>query len=1261
MRRWKSSVVVSLWVVLLPSIVLAQRERGTIVGRVTDPSGAVIPNVTITVTNENTGVVSTSGTTGEGIYTVPALPTGIYRVEAKKDGFKTGQAEHIEIGVAQEVTIDLTLEVGAVTEKVTVTAEAPLLDLTSPEVGNSMNDKLFHELPIAISDVRQAQQFIFQSSPGTTGDTFSGSINGGQLFSHEILIDGISIARYDISGGSLDEFTPSVDAIGEFKLQANNYSAEYGESQGGIVSFTMKSGTNDFHGSIYEFHRNRVLDAAGYNVNTFAPNGLDSGGNAVKAQRVVNDFGGTVGGPIWIPKIYNGRNKSFFYFAYDGLRKVERPRGRLMSMPTAAQLDGDFSALLGGQLANCGPDADQPCSDALGRPIMQGAIYDPASTRTVAAGAVDDDPNYGTGLTNNSGSGAVIRNPFDGNIIPQDQWSAVSSNILPFYQQIPLVNQNVFRNVARSGTGQPWLNVNTWSLKVDHTLNDRHRLSGSFNYNKRPRANGVVFFGGGPLNLEQVQSITGRQGRVAWDWTVSDHMLNHFAVGYNRFTNPNYSKVADEDWAGQIGLTGVTDAHFPQSTFGTSCFNPSDLRLGCIGSSTNSLNVSESYIIVDDFSYTRGKHQFKWGFEGRRYRQNQRNKGGTSGTFAWSNTQTALPGFQGSFGGGLFDTGWPFASFLLGTADRASRPVIEAQTGDRQSLYVLYFQDDWRATSKLTVSYGLRWDIPTPRTEAFNRISGFDPSAPNPGADGIAGALVFLSDQGKTSFQEHYWRELGPRIGLAYQLNSKTVLRAGYGITYTPPISNSWGGWNTQGFNSSIVVSHGTPDPRFAPGPDPWDPVLNWDNGMPPFTGVLPDTNPASQNFDQSGAFIDWLKSDSLRQPYVQQWSVGFQRQLPGDSVVEVNYVGNKGTRLIASLFSAAVNAAPTRFMSLVDADGNALVNKTFGDLTASDWAVLNANGVTGKPYASFPDDVPISQALKPYPQYAGINDVYPNFAASTYNSLQVSWRKRPTKGLAFIAAYTFSKTLTDSESGHTYHHYGSPYSGYYNVTQWPENRKIEKAVADFDVPHSIKLTWVYELPFGRGKAFANRGGVVDKLIGGWKVTGIHNYAPVGAPFIPSSYIPAAISTGPYGGGHWATRPDMNGDWSGVSGNVQGSLNPDGTPYLNVPGFDSGTGCNGPFCLVPTSADGYALHPGNAPRVFSNIRLPGQFSEQFGIIKSIPFAENRYVEIMANFFNAFNRHGFGYVDPIVDSPTFGMVLSPSQGPRSIQFAARVVF
>ena len=228
-----------------------------------------------------------------------------------------------------------------------MTSETPLLETTA-EIGSAMTDQVFHELPITIDEFngRQPQTFIFSSLPGSTGNSFSGSINGGQLFSHEVLVDGIAIARYDISGGSISGFNPSVEAIGEFKLQANNYSAQYGESQSGIVSFQMKSGTNELHGNLYEYHRDRLFNAAGWRVNTFAPNGVDAAGKAIRAQNVQNNFGGTVGGPVFLPKVYNGRNKTFFFFSYDSMRVVTKPRGSLMTFPTSDQLEGDFSRLL---------------------------------------------------------------------------------------------------------------------------------------------------------------------------------------------------------------------------------------------------------------------------------------------------------------------------------------------------------------------------------------------------------------------------------------------------------------------------------------------------------------------------------------------------------------------------------------------------------------------------------------------------------------------------------------------------------------------------------------------------------------------------------------------------------------------------------------------------------------------------------------------------------------------------------------------------
>ncbi len=1266
MLSFRSICTLALGFFMFPGLVFAQRERGSIVGRITDPSGAVIPSVAIKVTNINTGVEYTTQTTEEGIYNVLTLPIGTYRVEAQKQGFKTALADNIEVGVAQQVTIDLVLQVGEVAEQVTVTSEGPLLDLTSPELGSTMDDKLYHELPNAVSETRDPSAFIFNSLPGLTGNSFLGSINGGQLFSHEVLMDGVTAGRYDVAAGSdTSEFAPPVDAIDEFKLQTGNYSAALGGTQTGIFTLQTKSGTNEIHGNLYEYHRNRALDAAGFNVNTYAPNGIDSNGKAIRGFGTYNNFGGTVGGPI-------KKNQTFFFVAYDRLHSVTRIAGSPLTSATSDQLQGDFSRFLGPQLNSCGPERNEPCSDAIGRPIFQGTVFDPATTRTVTAGQMDP----GTGLV--ADQSGTIRDAFgfdartgqpipgQANVIPQSRWSQVSRNVVPFFASIQRFSENLFRNTTSSGYGgyDPNKQIKYWMAKVDHTINDKHKLSSSFNHNSRPRQFGGVYFGGGPINLDQFQTTEGRVVRMTEDWAISDHMLNSFRFGFNRFHNFLYpaEDIYQQDWASQIGLSGLGPEHFPEigfgaNTFGSCFFGPSDLSQVCGGEAQNYDNVSESWVFVDDMSYTRGRHTFQWGGEARFYRYNDRPQGYNSGQFYFSNAQSALPTFQTPIGGGLYETGWPFASFLLGTVESAYRPIFGTFHGYRQRLYALYFHDDWRATPRLTLNLGLRWDIPTPQKEAHGRFSGFDPTAPNPGADGIPGALVFLQNIGRESFQDSYYRQFGPRFGFAYQLTEKTVLRGGYGIVYMPPIGNTTQGGNTQGFNSEIAVSHGSPDPRFAPAPNPWDPVLQWDNGFPGFTGTLPNTDPAQANFDRGVGSVGWRRLDSLRQPYGQNWSFGIQRELLLDSVLEANYVGNKGTRLVAWLFANHVNAIPARFMAITDASGNALVNKTFGDLTPADLDKLSAAGFRGKPYPSFPNTALVSQALKRFPQHNAVTDRFPNHGSSTYHSLQVTWRKRPSKGLTFIASYTFSKLLTNaSEIAATL---GSGYlSGASNFIQWSEDRRLERSVADFDIPHSLKLTYSYELPFGQGKRFLNRGGWVDKVLGGWKVTGVQVYN-AGYPLTITSFVPAATSTdGGFGG---RTKVDLQGDTSSLNPEVGGPLDPfNGTPYLNVP-TELTNGCAGPFCAVPTTADGYALRPGNAPRFFGNLRAPGFRSEDLGLIKMIRFTERTNLEIVANFFNAFNRHGFGRPDTFLGSPTFGRIISPANGPRSTQIALRLNF
>jgi len=370
MRSFLRTFALGSLCLLLPLSALAQGQLGALTGTIYDPTGAIVPEAEITITNVDTGIQWPAKTTSAGYYRVP-VPPGKYQVEGRKEGFKTALATNVIVPVAQVVTIDLTLQIGSETQSVTVTTEAPLLTPSTAEVGSSVTPEEFQMLPIEVDDGgRNPQTFIFTSLPGTVGDTFSGSINGGQLFSHEILIDGVTIGRYDLAGGSMDEYSPGTDAIGEFKVQMSNYSAEYGETGGGIANFSMKSGTNQFHGTVFEYNKNPVFNAAGLVAN--ATGGL-------KDNEKENNFGGTLGGRI-------RKDKTFFFASYEGDRYRNFAPGSLISIPTPAMVNGDFSAWLGGQLSTCGASGDQLCTDALGRPVYQNEIYDPTTSRVVPAG-----------------------------------------------------------------------------------------------------------------------------------------------------------------------------------------------------------------------------------------------------------------------------------------------------------------------------------------------------------------------------------------------------------------------------------------------------------------------------------------------------------------------------------------------------------------------------------------------------------------------------------------------------------------------------------------------------------------------------------------------------------------------------------------------------------------------------------------------------------------------------------------------------------
>jgi hypothetical protein len=1218
-------ILMCLALLLIPRWICAQGVLGALTGSIFDPSGALIPEAQVTITNMDSGALYTVKSSSAGYYRVP-VPPGSYKVGASMEGFKTSVATGVVVAVAQVVTIDLTLQVGSATQSVTVTTEAPLLTPSTAEVGSSLTAEEFQTLPVFISDGgRQIDTFVWNSLPGTTPDWAPyASISGGQDSSNSVLIDGVTIGRYDW-GSDLGEQTPGTDAVGEFKVQMSNYSAEYGTTGGGIENFTIKSGTNQFHGNADEFNNNPIWDANGWSNNAF-------GGS--KANEKENNFAASLGGPI-------RKNKAFFFFNYEGDRKSLFAIGGLTSVPTANMLKGDFSDFLyaSNPVANTGAMGvlsanSSPTvvgTDALGRPVNEWAIYDPTTTRDVPAGATDPV----TGLTNNSGADAVIRDPFPNNQISAGEFSKATSTLLGRFPT-PLYS-SLFRNLPYVGaTCCPVLRRDAETAKIDLDISAKQKLSGSLTEAVRHRQmrnkaadTWFPWFSDFPLTTEKTQSVGGPQLRIMHSWTVNDHSVNTLSLGYNRFGNGN-NNTPDAQYAQAMGIPGVVDTCFPTMTLSNS---DSVSFLSQFGIGCPSRDPVESYSYQDVYSTTRGKHSLKFGGQFLRYRYDTYEPGNLGGAFSFSNLQTELPGFSKY-------TGHAFASWLLGAANGGSAQEFTTEPGYRSGLWAFFAQDDWRTTSKLTLSLGIRWEIPLPKSEAFDRMSQFSPTATDtlPSGATLPGAIVWLGSCStcihRSSFQDYYFGDLAPRFGLAYQINSKLVFRGGYGISYQPPTQNGWGPEALIGYNQNYTRFRAsgevaTVNPLlylsdFAGGPAP---------GPLGFAGVTLPTLPNRDPTGMNGYEPDFFPAHSLDMPLVQNWSAGLQYELPQRVLLEANYVGSRGTRLFNKSFGGDWNQANSKYMGL----GDMLVDDFQADLSnPTTAATLATYGITQLPYPTFESDnytQTIAAGLAPFPQYSGLFNDQSQMGMSIYHSLQVQARKNSSHGLTFIAAYTLSKDITDSDSV------------MYNPSYIQDfyNRKLEKSLASFDYPQILKLTWIYSLPLGRGQRWLNSGGAVNRLFGGWQLTASQRYGS-GDPLSLGDADASTVITP-------TVRPDVV---AGVKQTLplHGLDAVNGTPYLNEAAFADPP-------LSP--ANSFPLRVGTAPRELPNLRGPAHQEEDFGILKTTTITERVKFQIRADFQNVFNRVGRGDPDTGVNDGTFGLIFGSMNGPRLIQIGGHLTF
>jgi len=1166
----------------------AQLDRGVITGVVSDPSGAAVPRVKVTVRSVATGAVYEAVASDTGQYTQPNLPVGEYQVTFDAPGFKRLVRSGIHLSAAQVVRVDVKLEIGAVTEAVEVTAEVPRLQTDSPEVGTVLDNRSLIDLPLDFSSGRRPESFAFAVSPGVGGTSYTSHINGSTGFSKEMLVDGASITvnqSGDVNAGMI-----SPEALEEVKVQTAGMSAEFGRTQGGIFNLVLKSGGNQIHGSGYLALRNEAL-----NANSFA----DNYRGAKRPQDRKQNWAGSFGGPVYIPKLYDGRNRTFFYFAYE--RYKERSYGLgspSRTVPIPDFYEGDFSRLLGPVTT---------FRDALNRQVVRGAIYDPATFRQVP------------GTTN------WVGDMFPGNRIPVSRFSRVARNLnaiakahyLPTVRdatgEIPLVN-----NAAFPKSGAPEWDHHLYSVKVDQVISSYHKLSGSWYYHFSPRL--ILDSGGmwdptdrygGPLAKARTRNDTGGGARLAEDWTITPRLLNHFTLSYNRRGNPQKIIYADTDGAKELGIANLSTIGYPVVNWGAGPF----VSLETPGFTTYSFRADVSWGVLDTISFTRGRHFLKVGGDMRRNHQNLSNKS-NGAQFNFAARATAIP--NAAFSGN--QTGYAFASYLLGIVDSASLsdPV---PMGGRRHYYALFVQDDFKVSGRLTLNLGLRWEFQPPVFEVADRYSSWNPAKIDP-QSGLPGAYDFAGHcqlcTGKRYFGRKNWRDFGPRVGFAWRPFEKWTLRGAYGILYE---ADSFNGYNPTPLGKATSTAWGGTYSLGSRAADAWAGIFNWDDGFP------------TDRYTPAGYDLSWGNSNRPGMvdpnygltPYVQQWNLNLQRQLPAKVVLDIAYLGNKGTRLKAGEL-ARINQLPPSVLETYGAKLNTTIRN------AADAA---AAGIR-YPYPGFSGSV--ASALRPYPQVTGnqtVNVYGTPLGFSTYHSLQVTVNRQYGKGLSVYANYVWSKTMANVDSSLIGDNSGP--LDYYNL-------KLEKAVASYDTPHFVKAFFNYELPVGRGKPLLGGAGrALNAVAGGWAVSGIMNYGS-GQPL-----------------GFSASTP-LSGGWNGALNRA--NIAPG---EMKAAGFDKGkfelstvSSPNNTYLNKALFSQPAPLTLGTSAPRYSQVRGFGTISEDLCIQKSGKLSEKVRLRLRAELLDAFNRHRLGGIVTNVNNPNFGQVTTVS-GNRQIQASLRLDF
>lgn len=1189
-------------VLLLATGAWAQANLGSIAGNILDPTGALVAHAQVNAKEVSSGTSYQTVSSSAGAYRLPSLKVGTYDVTVSAPGFKTAELHGVVVQVGTTAALDVTLQTGQVSETVEVQGNAPRIQTESVDIGTVVTTKQVLDLPLALGSVVQAMRspeaFVFLTpgavGPGTdsgAGGTFESKISGGQTYGTEVLLDGVTTSRSE-NGSSFDETAPSVDALGEFKVFTSTLPPEMGRTTGGVESFNTKSGTNAYHGVAYDFFRNDDLDANTWFNNLKQAQATDPVTRAqfARPKDKQNDYGVTMGGPVRIPHLYNGKDKTFFFFSWEQYRQNQGGVSN-ETIPTLAERSGDFSSLLNKSQVL----GTNPCDST---PIYAGQIFDPATTQVVG--------------------GQLCRTAFPNNVIPKSSWSTVGQNMLSYYPTPQ--NSNLILNYAFPFSF-PILDTST-TIRIDQNVTSKSKAYFTYNSRENARLSTNPIFDN-VAGAGRAQDFTTHYIRVGYDYTVTPSMLNHFTVGYNRTNSKNIGAGVrfGGNWADKLGITGTAAQGSGNIPFPSIGFvgGPEGQPYQGIGDSVINLTVDNGLHVIDTLEWIRGKHDFKFGGEIAHQQYSPLTFSGTSGNYNFSRGQTA-----GTIGTSS-QSGDAFASMLLGQPDNANLNAYANQARWLSSDWNLFFQDAFKVTPHLTLTYGLRWEVDEPRRASDGNTSNISLTTPNPGAGGLPGALVFAGvGAGRNGNVNETWantwyKDFGPRVGFAWSpafLKDKTVIRGGYGIIYGFLQYADFGAFQRTGFQANPAFSLN----------DGYSPAFNLDAGFPAFAPP-PNLDPTQLNFQGP----QYLAPSFGRPPMVQNWSLEVQHELATDLILDVAYVGQHSTHLRSNFDYQ--NSLTPQSLSL----GPLLTSPISSPQAAA--AGINP------PYAGFPGNFTVAQALVPFPQYFGFNTdgTLENYGQSSYNALDASLQRRFHNGLNLLASYTWSKTLTDADSALPF--FATLHGG--GAAQNPFNKAAEKAISNQDIPQTLVLSYIYELPVGKGKRFLSRSGWTDKVFGGWSVSGVQRYQS-GQPlsFCCATGIPSfagAIRFDRVQG-----QPLYSPQFQGGNFNV-----------LTDPMFNSAAFTDPNSAAALAARGSYAF--GNMPRTTGEVRMFSYSSEDFNLLKRIHFTESKNLLIQVSMLDAFNRHVFNRPPDLnPNDPAFG-VIDPNNtilGPRKVQLELR---